>query len=203
MSAVAVSSSETGLIGPAGATRAVIDESAGLTGCPSGRLTLADGRTVEVQPLSSADAPAERAFVAALSPGARYRRFHFGLNEPSDAMLEDLVRIDCRTRVAVVARDGADRGARPAIVADARYIRLDDGGSAEFAVAVADSWQGVGLGSLLLEQIARHARAQGLRRLVGDVLAENAPMIALVERVGGRLMAHPEDGRMLRAQIPL
>lgn len=165
---------------------------------PCAPLRLDDGRQLQVSPLRWHDAAAAQAFVAALSMQSRYRRFHVGLPQLPPALLARLVDVDQVRHVALAARwPHADR-----ILADARYVRddeRDDG--AEFAVTVADEWQGLGLGRRLLARLARHARMQGLRHLHGDVLRDNRPMVALVERLGGRLQALADEPGVLRASF--
>lgn len=89
----------------------------------------------------------------------------------------------------------------PDLVAEARYVVDGERGGAEFAVTVADAWQGCGLGRQLLQRLARHARSQGLRHLHGDVLAGNRPMRGLVERLGGTLQALADEPGVLRARF--
>ena len=163
---------------------------------------LADGRSVLVRPLSPRDATAEQAFVAALSPMSRYRRFHFGLHELPPPLLRRLTEIDQRRHVALVAL-GLPAFDEPAIVADARYVRCDDDDAAEFAVAVADDWQRLGLGREMLERLMRHAREHGVSRLCGDVLWDNRPMIAMVTALGGTLARKPGEAGVLRARFTL
>lgn len=163
---------------------------------PCGPLWLDDGRRVQVSPLRRHDADAAQAFVAALSQRSRYRRFHVGIPQLPPTLLVRLVDVDQVRHVALAARaPGSDR-----MVADARYVRddLHDEG-AEFAVTVADDWQGLGLGRQLLVRLAHHARTQGLQHLHGDVLRENRPMVALVERLGGRLLPLADEPGVLRA----
>ena len=74
--------------------------------------------------------------------------------------------------------------------------------SAEFAVIVADPWQGKGLGPKLLEEVIRIAREQGARRLVADVLAQNQPMLEMVKKAGFTLQKDPE-AQTFRAEIVL
>ncbi len=172
----------------------------GLRGYPYGlvdRVLLADGRTVAVRPVLPTDMEAERRFVADLSPESRRRRFHLGIASLSDSMLEAFTHIDYRAHVALIA--ASNDGALPLMVADARYVVLDDATDAEFAIAVADDWQGIGLGRELLVRLGRHAQRSGLRRLCGDVLRGNAAMIGLVESLGGRVRSHPEDMLLVRA----
>lgn len=170
------------------------------------RLTLVDGRSVVVRPVLAFDAAAEQDFVRALSAASRLRRFHFGLRELPPSMLRGMTEVDHDRHVAIVA-EAFDADDEPSIVADARYVRgpSDDLGAeeAEFAVAVADAWQGVGLGRALMRQLGRHAARHGVARLVGDVLPGNGAMFALADALGGRLEASPNGPGVSRARFNL
>jgi len=161
-------------------------------------IELNDGRRVEFAPVNPQDAPAERAFVGALSLTSRYRRFHFGLRELSPEASRAMTEVDQHHHVAFVARP-ADGDAT--IVADARYVRRADSAEAEFAIAVADDWQGAGLGRALLTRLAAHARANGVERLFGDVLWGNPAMLALVRSLGARLRRNPGDSTVVRVEF--
>jgi len=163
-------------------------------------LTLADGRHVVVRPIRARDAEALQAFFAALSPRSRHRRFHLGVNALSQTMLRSLTEVDQHHHIALVALADSNVGeGDPTIVAEARYVLLTDCCDAEFAIAVDDDWQSVDLGRMLLRRIVEDARRAGNRRLVGDLLADNLPMRALVQKLGGRIIAHPESTRLRRA----
>lgn len=166
---------------------------------PSDRLTLADGRSVKLRPLQARDADAEQRFVRALSPTSRLLRFHLGIRELSPQTLRELTQIDQRRHVAVVA-ETEDPGV---IVADARYVLLDDRDDAEFAIAVADEWQGAGLGRQLMAWLLRHAQQHGVHSLFGDVLLDNHRMIAMVREAGGRFVRRPGDPMLARARFAL
>ncbi len=160
-------------------------------------LTLRDGRRVRVRPVRAHDAAAEQAFVVALSPLARYRRFHLGLSELPAGLLRSFTEVDQSAHVALVAEAG------DTIVADARYVRDSTGRTGEFAIAVADAWQGSGLGRALMQRLLASAGRAGLERLCGAVLADNEPMLAVMRRLGARLAADPEDPALFRACLAL
>ena len=160
-------------------------------------IELSDGRRVGLAPVDPQDAPAERAFVNALSLNSRYRRFHFGLRELSPEQSRAMTEIDQQHQVAFVARPDTEA----AIVADARYVLRADSADAEFAIAVADAWQGVGLGRELLQRLAAHARAHGVRHLFGDVLWGNGPMLGLARSLGAQLRRNPGDSTVVRAEF--
>ncbi len=162
----------------------------------AGPLALADGRRLWVRPVAPQDAPAEQAFVRALSPASRYRRFHVGLRELPASTLAQMTQVDQRAHVAFVAESEGT------IVADLRYVRRGDG-TAEFALAVADDWQRQGIGYRLLSRLARHAACHGVRTLVGEVLADNAPMIRLLQSRGAHFALREDEPGLLEAALPL
>lgn len=162
-------------------------------------VTLRDGRRALLRPLRSADALAEQDFVRALSPESRYLRFHAGLRELPPALLRHMTEVDQAHHVAIVAH-AVGAGQAPIVVADARYVLSDDAREAEFAVVVTDDWQRQGLARQMLESLVRHARERGVRRLVGDVLSDNLPMLTLVRQAGGRVV-HLPGGMNVRQAV--
>lgn len=164
------------------------------------RLPLDDGRIVTVRPVLPQDAEATAGFVSGLSSEARRRRFHIGLRTLPEALLRSFTEVDFRTHVALIA-EAPRRDEEPLLVADARYIVGPDGASAEFAIAVSDAWQGVGLGRQLLTRLGQHARRSGLRRLHGTMVRDNGAMIALIASLGGRVRSHPEDRLLLEGRF--
>jgi acetyltransferase len=93
-------------------------------------------------------------------------------------------------------------GGSETLIGVARYVRDKDGEAAEFAIVVADSWQGRGIGRRLLGKLVELARRRGLKRLHGEILAMNRPMLALVGKLGFRLERH-EDPTLTRATLEL
>ncbi len=166
------------------------------------RLALPGDRHVLIRPVRPDDAAREQAFVAALSPTARHLRFHMGLSALSDAMARMLVQVEPGQHVALVAEHRSDLGS-PMIVADARYAVTDRADEADFAIVVADAWQGLGLGRALMLRLAQRARRQGLRRLRGDVLRHNQRMRAVVQGLGARIVEPPDDASIVVAQFDL
>jgi acetyltransferase len=166
------------------------------------RIVLADGRSLVVRPVGAHDAEAEQAFVRALSPDSRRRRFHVGLAELPTWLLRAMTEVDQLGHVAVVA-ESLDEDDRPTIVADARYVFGERPGEAEFALAVADEWQGLGVGRDLLRRLLRYAARRGIAELYGDVLHGNLPMLGLVRSLGGHFEPSPGDATLRRARFML
>jgi acetyltransferase len=63
-----------------------------------------------------------------------------------------------------------------------RYIVDPDGKSCECALVVADAWQQLGIGSVLLAGIERAARSAGIRRMWAAVLHDNHKMLSLADK---------------------
>lgn len=143
------------------------------------------GARLFVRPMRPEDVDLERAFVAGLSDNTRYLRFFYQLHELTPQMLARFTQVDYDRELALVAmpRDAAGR-VEPAFAAVARYIRATDRDTAEFAIVVADAWQGRGLGHAMMERLVAAARDQGVRRLEGAVLRGNANMLRFVAGLG-------------------
>ena len=138
--------------------------------------------SVALREIRPDDAAALQAFVRTLSPMSRRLRFHAALNELTESALQALTRVDQRAHVAFVLttmEHGAER-----IVGEARYVVSCDKETADFAIAVADGFRGLGLAERLMAALLRAARAAGLRWLIGEVLADNARMLAFARRCG-------------------
>jgi GNAT superfamily N-acetyltransferase len=99
----------------------------------------------------------------------------------SERQLRYLTDVDHHDHEALVAlRRGTGEG-----VGVARFVRLgDDPGAAEFAVTVADDWQGRGIGTALLALLAERARQEGIDRFRGLMLTDNRPVHELVGLFG-------------------
>jgi len=153
---------------------------------------LKDGRNVRIRPTSPADLDALRAFFAALSPETLRLRFLYQLREVQESKLRELTMTDDRSHVGLVAEPrSAAAGQLTDLVAEARYIRCGNSDSAELALVVAHGWRRVGLGTLLIRALLRHARHAGVRQLCGDALAENTAIQSLVRSFGAHITAHP------------
>jgi acetyltransferase len=164
-------------------------------------LKLNGGVELRVRPIRPEDAAMERAFVDGLSEQSRYLRFMQHLPSLTPQMLARFTQVDYDREVALLALDGA-AGAE-AIIAVARYIANWDGESAEFAVVVADAWQGRGVGFRLMRILIDCARKRGFKRLMGAVLAINASMLAMVAALGFTAQRDPTDPEQMIVTLDL
>jgi hypothetical protein len=132
---------------------------------------LRDGSHVAVRPVQAGDEPALRTFLAGLCDQARYLRFFSG-----GADMGSAARLATATgprRYGLLAHD--ENGL---LVGHALYIQLDDT-RAEVAVEVADRLHERGLGTILIERLARAAQEHGITHFVAEVLPQNHAMLAV------------------------
>jgi len=157
---------------------------------------LRDGRAYLIRPIQAEDADRLQRFVRGLSPESRYFRFISTLNELTPRMLVRYTQIDYDRELALVAVPHSAGASGDGIIGVARYLLNLDGESCEFAIAIGDEHQGQGLGSTLMGALIAEARARGLKRMEGYVLAINAPMIRLMRALGFVVESDPDDQTM-------
>jgi acetyltransferase len=144
---------------------------------------LADGTEILVRPIGPEDEPLIEELHERHSEHTIRMRFFGMVRHLSRASLMSLCRLDPEREAALAAlHQGAD--GKPHIIGVSRYHLTPETGEAEFAVVVTDAWQGKGVGWHLMRRLGQVARQRGARRLVGDVLRENATMIQLMTALG-------------------
>jgi GNAT superfamily N-acetyltransferase len=139
-------------------------------------LTLPDGTRVHVRPIVPEDKPLLVEGLRRLSPEAAFRRFMSPKVSFSAAELRYLTEVDQRDHIALVAVD-AEHPSR--LIAVARCVRVAHD-TADIAVVVGDPWQRMGLGRRLADELARRARAVGIERIAGTMLADNRAALRLM-----------------------
>jgi acetyl coenzyme A synthetase (ADP forming)-like protein len=142
---------------------------------------LRDGSTLRLRAPLRADEDALVRFFSELSDRSLYLRFH-GLPTLDAHLAEPVLEPDWSDRGSLLGAVSENGGEQ--IVAIANYVRLRDPSSAEVAFAVADAFQGRGVGTRLLEQLAARAAQQGVERFVAEVMAENTAMLRVFEDAG-------------------
>lgn len=142
-----------------------------------------DGLVVTIRALRSDDVGRLREHFDRLSPTSAYFRFFSPKRQVSERELAGLTHVDFRrnvTLVATVRSTGAEH-----IVGLAQYVvDADPRQRAQLACSVIDSYQGQGLGTLLMEHLLGLARARGVVEFVADVLGDNHAMLGLLTKSG-------------------
>ena len=163
-----------------------------------------DGIRLDVRPVRPEDAELERNFVESLSEQTRYFRFFYRLHQLTPAMLARFTQVDYDRELALLALapDPASSTGEK-IVGISRYIANFDGESAEFAVVVTDTWQGRGIGRMLMQRIIACAKQRGFKRLEGVVLRANRGMLKFSEQLGFETRDNAEEPEQVTVVLAL
>jgi acetyltransferase len=145
---------------------------------PGQHLTLRNGASVRVRSIRPDDEPRLMALCRRLSPRTVYQRF-FSFRRLLPEEAHAFANVDYHRRMAVVAE--VDDGQELELVGVARYGPSDEG-TADIGLVVADAWQGLGLGSFLLEEILRAGEQRGIHEFSADVLTDNRRALRLLAR---------------------
>ena len=159
--------------------------------------TTQDGERLTIRPIRPEDADQHAAFFARLSPQDIRYRFFTAMRELSAEQMARLTQVDYDREMALIAV----RETSGETVGVARLVCEPDEVEGEFAVIVQADMKGRGLATHLMQRLIDWARARRLRVIVGQVLADNAPMVAFVRHLGFALKRMPEEADVLEARL--
>ncbi|HTU14566.1 MAG TPA: GNAT family N-acetyltransferase [Solirubrobacterales bacterium] len=152
----------------------------------SERVALGPGIEVLVRPIRPSDKALLQKGFSTLTPESRYQRFFAPVERLTDSDLIYLTEVDHSEHEALIAIDPEDGS----LVGVARYIKTKVRNSetkvkneAEVAIIVSDAWQGKGLGTALLQRLARRAAEEGVEYFLALVLESNTSATELFENL--------------------
>jgi len=137
---------------------------------------LRDGTPLRLRAPTPADYDDIKAFYDGLSEDSLYTRFHGSVRTEGPARSD--AEADGDMRVVLIGWR-ADR-----VVASGSYDRLREPAVAEVAFTVADDFQGRGVATRILEQLADIGAEQGIARFDAEVMDTNQAMLAVFNRAG-------------------
>jgi len=140
-----------------------------------------NGKAVLLRPIRPEDEQLQREFLEGLSEESMRYRFFYVLKDITHDMLTRFCNIDYDREMAVVAEYSTNSKRRN--VAVGRLLIQPGNETAEFAVLVADDFQGVGLGLKLCDILIGIGREKGVKQIYAIVLNENVKMINLGKRL--------------------
>lgn len=152
------------------------------------------GAPISIRPLRTDDFEIEEAFIRGLSAATRSDRLLGGARAITREYVARLTQVDYPRELALAATVMLEE--RETLIGVARYARDAGDESCEFALVVADAWQGHGVGRRLLEALIAAARRHGIPRMMGYVLSMNRAMLGLARRLGFRAQRSPGDATL-------
>lgn len=130
-----------------------------------------------------------KAFLA-LDRRSVYLRFFSYRKELTEEELRRVTECDGVSEAVLVAT--VESGDQEIIVGLASYVR--SGAAADIAFAVEEDFQGCGIATRLLQQLAYIARCNGITRFEADVLPENTSMLTVLRHSGLPMRASQAEG---------
>ncbi len=137
---------------------------------------LRDGTPLRLRAPTPADYDGIKAFYDGLSEDSLYTRFHGSVRTEGPARSD--AEADGDTRVVLIGWR-AER-----VVASGSYDRLREPAVAEVAFTVAEDFQGRGVATRILEQLADIGAERGIARFDAEVMDSNQAMLAVFNRAG-------------------
>jgi acetyl coenzyme A synthetase (ADP forming)-like protein len=149
-------------------------------------VALRDGSVAHVRPIRAEDEAALLAFLRSLPDDDRRMRF-FSLSNDLTRTAHEQADVDYVRSLGLLATVGPDER----VVGHALYAPCGEG-RAEVAFAISRDYQGRGLATLLLGQLAEAAAAHGVHTFEAVVLPENRRMLSVFRESGFPLQTHFE-----------
>ncbi|HET8526503.1 MAG TPA: GNAT family N-acetyltransferase [Actinomycetota bacterium] len=160
-------------------------------------VVLRDGSTVRIRPARPSDETRVEDYLIGLSPETRRLRFWSQAIDVR-SLARKIVDVDPRDHLTLLVLHGGDDGR---MVGGAQYIRTQ-GARAEISLSVTDEFQGRGIGSILLGQLAEAAAEHDIDIFSADVLPENHSMINVFRSSGFELSIRAMPGA-IEVEFPI
>lgn len=167
--------------------------------------TLSDGTPITLRPIRPEDELLMVKLHETLSERTVYFRYLHMLGLSQRIAHERLIGIcfiDYDREMAFVAEYHNPQTKQDEIIGVGRLIKLRSTNEAEFALLVADRFQGKGLGTEFLRRLVQFGRDEKLQRLVGDILRENVAMQKICKKLGFHL-SFPMEDEVVKAALDL
>ena len=148
---------------------------------------LRDGREVRLRRLRPEDEPMLHDLAAHMNPQDLRLRLFTPVHGLTHTVAARLPQLAYDRELALLAE--LDERALGVV----HFFADPDKRRAEYAIAVRSDWKGRGLGYLLMTRLIDIARQRGIRKLVGEVLRENAPMLNMCRELGFVVTTEPGD----------
>jgi acetyltransferase len=152
---------------------------------------LKDGTAVTLRPVKPEDEHMWHELIASASAQSIHYRFRAFFHKSTHEMAIQYCVIDYEREIAMVAETTSN--GRTKLIGVAHLLADANHDTAEFAVIVADAWQGKGLGGKLLDHCVELAQRWGIDRIVAETHPRNRAMLATFRKRGFQANVCYED----------
>jgi RimJ/RimL family protein N-acetyltransferase len=154
--------------------------------------TFKDGLTVHFRAIKPSDEEEMRKLFYRFSDKAVFYRYFTPVKVMPHAKMQEYVNVDYRCRMSIIGL--IEEGGIERLIAEGRYVLLEDRPFADTAFVVDEKYQGRGIANFLLSMLIAFAREQNIKGFTADVLADNKAMIKVFEKSGYPIQAVVEYG---------
>lgn len=144
-----------------------------------GPVQLKDGTLILLRPVHPVDREVAVEFRGKLSAQSVYDRFLGYIPKISQELIDRLTQIDYSTEMAIVAEVHHPKEKEVIAVG-----RIAGGGTsnADFAIIIADQWQGKGLGTILTNHLIKVAKDMKFEKMYATIFSHNTAMLEILRR---------------------
>ena len=142
--------------------------------------TLKDGTKIVLRPIRPEDEPMWHRFIKSCSERSIWQRFRYLFKETTHEMATRFCFVDYDRTMAIVAEIESDGGRQ--LIGVARLVADADHRHAEYALLVADEWQGRGLGTRLTDVCFEICGTWHIHRVYAETTADNQRMQNILRR---------------------
>lgn len=155
-------------------------------------VTLKGDSKVYIRPLKLTDESLVKAMFYQLSKTSIQHRFFHMVRAMPHKKIQDLIRIDYENDMLLVVLTNASEDSE--MIGIAHYSKDARTNFAEAAFLVRDDWQGKGIGSILLKELASAAQQNGIAGFTAEVLMDNSGMMRVFHGGGYKVESRLADG---------
>ncbi|MBU1567595.1 MAG: bifunctional acetate--CoA ligase family protein/GNAT family N-acetyltransferase [Proteobacteria bacterium] len=163
-------------------------------------VTLKDGTEIHIRPIRGEDESAMRVFFESLSEESVFYRFGQRRINIPHTNLARFCQVDYDRDLAFLA---VARGQEEIVIGDMQLHRFVDLENAEFSLTVADTWQGMGIGRVLMDYCIAVAGDIGIKTLWMDVIKDNWRMIKFGTKYNFKRLAGVEEDDMVEMVLDI
>ena len=156
---------------------------------------------VLLRPIRPTDEPKLQDLFYSLSDSTLYQRFQRVIKSVPHKERQYYLDVDYRANMALVA-ETCEQRRDPKIIGVAQYFLDPATGYADASFVIRDTWQGQGLGTVMIRHLTDIARENGVKGFTADVLASNGAMLHVFYNSGLEINSTLSEG-VYQLKMPL
>ncbi len=150
------------------------------------------GTTIRFRAIKPSDEESMRRFFYRCSDEIIFYRFFYSIKTMSHDKMQEYVNVDYSKEISIIGLTGSSDDEQ--IIAEARFVKDERTSYADVAFLIEEAYQGIGVGSYMLNLLISLAREQEIKGFSAEVLSDNHPMLKVFEKANLPLDARLENG---------